>query len=120
MDASFAVGGEGCVSWAVYDGLGLDPLAPAGATLNGLTRVQFTVDALTIGRTYTANFTFDQGYLFVNVAFYDAGEALLSSDATDTQNFGGVTLMGTVPEGAAKAGLFTCAGPTVQTVHYEA
>lgn len=118
--ASYTFGVEGCVSWAAYDTAARDPAAPAGSTVNGTTRVQFNVNAATLTLPYTAVFTFDQGYLFLEVAFYDAGNALVASDIVDAPAFGGATMTGTVPAGAVKGVLFACGGPTSSSVTYMA
>ena len=120
VDGDFTVGLEGCYSWLAYDTAGSDPAAVAGGTLNGTTRVQFNVHQGTIGSPYRAVFTFDQGYLFVNVAFYDSDDDLVDSDASGSPNFGGITITGTVPVGAARGVIFSCGGPTEAHVHYEA
>ena len=120
VDGSFAFGGEGCAA-AAYDQAGADAGSAAGGSTNGLTRVQFEVQPLSIGHAYAAAFLFDTGYLYASVDFFDAGGAMLSSDNTgQAPNFGGLTVSGTVPDGAAKAVLFACGGPATATVHYEA
>jgi hypothetical protein len=120
VDGSYSFGGEGCAA-AAYDQAGVDGGSAAGGTTNGVTRVQFDVEPLSIGHAYVAAFIFDQGYLYVSVDFFDAGGALLSSDNTgQSPNFGSLTIDGVVAEGAAKAVLFACGGPTTATVHYEA
>lgn len=120
VDGSYVVPAEGCPATG-YDLAELDPLADAGGELDGVVRVQFAVDALTIGLPYSAAFTFDAGYLYVGANFYDGDDALLSSENTgQSPNFGGITLAGTVPAAAAKAVLFACGGPTEGAVHYEA
>ncbi len=118
--ASYTFGVEGCVSWAAYDAAERDPAASAGSTANGTTRVQFNVNPATLNLPYTAVFTFDQGYLFLQVAFYDAANALVESNVNDSPNFGGATMTGTVPAAAIKGVLFACGGPTSLSVTYTA
>jgi PKD repeat protein len=120
VDGSYAFGGEGCAA-AAYDQAGVDGGSAAGGATNDVTRVQFEVAPASVGRPFTAAFTFDTGYLYVSVDFFDAGGVMLSSDNTgQSPNFGDLTLSGTVPEGAAKGVLFACGGPASATVHYEA
>lgn len=120
VDGSYVAGFEGCAA-AAYDQAGADAGGPAGGSTNGVTRVQFAVDPLTLGLPYTAVFEFDQGYLYVSVDFFSSGGSLLSSDNTgQSPNFGGLTVEGVVPADAATAVLFACGGPTSATVHYEA
>lgn len=120
VDGTYVAGFEGCAAMA-YDQAGIDAGGPAGGATNGLTRVQFAVEPLSIGLAYTAVFEFDVGYLYVSVDFFGNGGTLLSSDNTgQSPNFGGVTMEGTVPDGAVTGVLFACGGPTSSTVHYEA
>ncbi len=120
VDGEYVVGAEGCMA-AGYDVAETDGGAAAGGTTNEVTRIQFDVDPLSLGRAYTAVFSFDQGYLYVAVDFYDGGDALVSGQNTgQAPNFGGLTMTGVVPAGAVKAVLFACGGPTSASVHYEA
>ena len=120
VDGTYVVAAEGC-GGPGYDAAETDPLGMAGDELDEVVRVQFAVAASTLGKPFSASFTFDQGYIYVAVNFYDGDDDLLSSRNTgQSPNFGGVTLTGNVPQAAAKAVLFACAGPTQASVHYEA
>jgi hypothetical protein len=112
---SLSFQGESCVASRAYAATGSVPL---GNPLDGVSRLVFDVDPLTIGQDYTLTWAFDQGYIEVSTFFTDAAGTIVSQRVADSPNFGGLTMTGMVPEGAAVAVLFACGGPVEASAVY--
>ena len=110
---------EGCFVPAAYEAAGVVPGA-TGSPASGLSRLVFEVHADSIGRPFTAEWTFDQGYLSMAWFFADAGGDVVASSVDTEPNFGNYRQTGTVPAGAAYGILFGCGGPAMAHVEYVA
>lgn len=92
------------------------------APLDGKDHVAFTVDAATVGKTFTATFDFMGGTGQGGVYFSDASGAFLFRGLTGSTTYPDpVTVSDTVPAGAAHGFFFSCVNePDAVSVAYAA